>query len=76
MFPEPVKVIRVVPMGGSIKLVEQGRIQGWCTSRYSPLPNLRTSKARRNSSRLTRRRFEARNRLRVRPVLLTVDRQS
>ena len=28
MFPEPVKVIRVVPMGGSIKLVGQGMNTG------------------------------------------------
>ena len=28
MFPEPVKVILVVPMGGSIKLVGQGMITG------------------------------------------------
>jgi hypothetical protein len=28
MFPEPVKVIRVVPMGGSIKLVGYGMTTG------------------------------------------------
>ena len=28
MFPEPVKIIRVVPMGGSIKLVGQGMNTG------------------------------------------------
>ena len=28
MFPEPVKIIRVVPMGGSIKLVSQGMNTG------------------------------------------------